>query len=64
MDPVTVFSAFTSLESQLICDRLRTTGFQVTVEGEAGAFSIEGYSLVTADIRVQFPEKNTTMRVC
>jgi len=56
MDRVTVFTSFNGPEAQLVCARLRTAGFQATVEGEAAAFSMEGYSLATGGIRVQVPE--------
>ena len=35
---------------------LRIAGLYATVEGEAAAFSMEGYSLATGGIRVQVPE--------
>ena len=56
MDRVTVFSSFSGPEAQLVCARLRTAGFQASVEGEAAAFSLEGYALATGGIRVQVPE--------
>jgi hypothetical protein len=56
VDRVTVFSSFSGPEAQLLCARLRTAGLQATVEGEAAAFSMEGYSLATGGIRVQVPE--------
>ncbi len=56
MDRVTVFSSFSGPEAQLVCARLRTAGFQASVEGEAAAFGAEGYSLATGGIRVQVPE--------
>ena len=56
MDRVTVFSSFSGPEAQLVCARLRTAEFQATVEGEAAAFSMEGYSLATGGICVQVSE--------
>ena len=56
MDRVTVFSSFSEPESQLVCARLRTDELEATGEGEAAAFSMEGYSLATGGIRVQVPE--------
>ena len=53
MDRVT---AFNTVESQAICSRLQTAGFGASVEGEAAAFSMEGYSLATGGVRVQVPE--------
>ena len=56
MDRVTVFTAFNSVEAQIICSRLQTAGFDASVEGEAAALNMEGYSLATGGIRVQVPE--------
>ncbi len=56
MDPATVFTAFNSVEAQIICSRLQTAGLDACVEGEAAALNMEGYSLVTGGIRVQVPE--------
>ena len=56
MDRVTVFTAFNTVEAQIICSRLQTAGFDASVEGEAAAFSMEGYSLATGGVRVQVPE--------
>lgn len=58
MDRVTVFTTFSGPEAQLVCSQLCTAGFQATVEGEAAAFSMEGYSLATGGIRVQVPEND------
>ncbi len=56
MDRVTVFTAFNTVEAQIICSRLQTAGFDASVEGEAAALSMEGYSLATGGVRVQVPE--------
>ena len=56
MDRVTVFSAFNPVEAQIICSRLQTAGFDASVEGEAAALNMEGYTLATGGIRVQVPE--------
>ena len=56
MDRVTVFTAFNTVEAQIICSRLKTAGFDTSVEGEAAALSMEGYSLATGGVRVQVPE--------
>ena len=56
MDRVTVFTAFDTVEAQIICSRLQTAGFDASVEGEAAALSMEGYSLATGGVRVQVPE--------
>ena len=56
MDRVTVFNAFNPIEAQIICSRLQTAGFDASVEGEAAALNMEGYTLATGGIRVQVPE--------
>ena len=55
MDRVTVFTAFNPVQAQIVCARLQTAGLDATVEGEAAALSMEGYSLATGGIRVQVP---------
>ncbi len=56
MDRVTVFTAFNPIEAQIICSRLQLAGFDASVEGEAAALNMEGYTLATGGIRVQVPE--------
>ena len=53
MDRHTVFN---SVDAQIICSRLQTAGFEVTVESEAAVLNMEGYSLATGGIRVQVLE--------
>ena len=60
MDRVTVFMAFNPVQSQIVCGRLKTAGLDATVEGEAAALSMEGYSLATGGIRVQVPSAQET----
>ena len=55
MDRVTVFTAFNPVQAQIVSARLQTVGLDATVEGEAAALSMEGYSLATGGIRVQVP---------
>ena len=55
MDRVTVFTAFNPVQAQIVSARLQTAGLDATVEGEAAALSMEGYSLATGGIRVQVP---------
>jgi len=55
MDRVTVFAAFNPVQAQIVSTRLQTAGLDATVEGEAAALSMEGYSLATGGIRVQVP---------
>ena len=60
MDRVTVFMAFNPVQAQIIGARLQTAGLDATVEGEAAALSMEGYSLATGGIRVQVPSSQET----
>ena len=60
MDRVTVFTAFNPVQAQIVCTRLQTAGLDATVEGEAAALSMEGYSLATGGIRVQVPSAQET----
>ena len=55
MDRVTVFTAFNPVQAQIVSTRLQTAGLDATVEGEAAALSVEGYSLAAGGIRVQVP---------
>ena len=55
MDRVTVFTAFNPVQAQIVSARLQTAGLDATVEGEAAALRMEGYSLATGGIRVQVP---------
>ena len=55
MDRVTVFTTFNPVQAQIVSTRLQTAGLDATVEGEAAALSMEGYSLATGGIRVQVP---------
>ena len=52
---MTVFTAFNPVQAQIVSTRLQTAGLDATVEGEAAALSMEGYSLATGGIRVQVP---------
>ena len=60
MDRVTVFTAFNPVQAQIVGTRLQTAGLDATVEGEAAALSMEGYSLATGGIRVQVPSAQET----
>ena len=44
-----------TVQAQIIGSRLQAAGMDATVEGEAAALSMEGYSLSTGGIRVQVP---------
>ena len=61
MDRVTVFTAFNPVQAQIVSTRLQTAGLDATVEGEAAALSMEGYSLATGGIRVQVPSAQETV---
>ena len=50
-----MFTAFNPVQAQIVSTRLQTAGLDATVEGEAAALSMEGYSLATGGIRVQVP---------
>ncbi|MDG2212461.1 MAG: DUF2007 domain-containing protein [Verrucomicrobiota bacterium] len=60
MDRVTVFTAFNPVQAQVIGTRLQVAGLDATVEGEAAALSMEGYSLAAGGIRVQVPSSQET----
>lgn len=56
MNLVTVFTAFSPAEAQLVRSRLEAANFHPFVADELSALSIEGYSLAAGGIRVQVPE--------
>ena len=56
MNLVTVFTAFSPAEAQLVRSRLEAAEFHPFVTDELSALSIEGYSLAAGGIRVQVPE--------
>ena len=56
MNLVTVFTAFSPAEAQLVRSRLEAADFHPFVAGELSALSIEGYSVAAGGIRVQVPE--------
>ena len=60
---MTVFTAFNPVQAQIVSTRLQTAGLDATVEGEAAALSMEGYSLATGGIRVQVPSTRKTRHV-
>ncbi len=55
MDRVTVYTSFNPVQAQIVGSQLQAAGVDATVEGEAAALSMEGYSLSTGGIRVQVP---------
>jgi hypothetical protein len=56
VNPVTVFTTFSSADAQLTRSRLEAYGFHAVVMHELSALSLEGYSMAAGGIRVQVPE--------
>ena len=56
MQLVTVFTAFSPAEAQLVRSRLDAAGFHAVVMHELSALSIDGYSMAAGGIRVRVPE--------
>lgn len=56
MNLVTVFTAFSPAEAQLIRSRLEASNFHAVVTHELSALSLDGYSMAAGGIRVQVPE--------
>ena len=57
MSLVTVFTAFSPAEAQLVRSRLEAANFHAVVLHELSALSLDGYSLAAGGIRVQVPEE-------
>jgi len=57
MELVTVFTAFSPAEAQLVRSRLDAAGFYAVVMHELSALSMDGYSMAAGGIRVQVPEE-------
>lgn len=55
MSLVTVFTAFSPAEAQLVRSRLEAANFHAVVLHELSALSLDGYSLAAGGIRVQVP---------
>lgn len=56
MTLVTVYTAFSSADAQLIRSRLDAAGFHAVVQHELAALSMEGYSMAAGGILVQVPD--------
>ena len=56
MDFVTIFTAFSPAEAQLVRSRLEAAEFHPFVANELSALSMDGYSLAVGGILVQVPE--------
>ncbi len=57
MKLVTVFTAFSPAEAQLIRSRLEASNFHAVVTHELSALSLDGYSMAAGGILVQVPEE-------
>ena len=56
MELVTVFSAFSLIEADLVRSRLEVAEFHPVVTHGLSALSVDGYSLATGGILVQVPD--------
>lgn len=57
MKLITVYSAFSSADAQLIRSRLDAAGFHPIVQHELASLSMEGYSMAAGGILVQVPDE-------
>lgn len=57
MTLVTVYRAFSPADAQLVRSRLEASDFNVVVNNELAALSMDGYSMVTGGILVQVPDE-------
>lgn len=57
MKLVTVFTAFSPADAQLIRSRLEASNFHAVVTHELSALSLDGYSMAAGGILVQVPEE-------
>ncbi len=55
MQLVTIYTALSPADADLVRSRLEAAGFHATLRG-LSALSMEGYSLTTGGIEVQVPE--------
>ncbi len=53
---VTISTAFSPADAQLVRSRLEAAGFHPVVTNELSALSMDGYSLAAGGILVQVPE--------
>ena len=60
MKLVTVYTAFSSADAQLIRSRLDAAGFHAVVQHELAALSMDGYSMAAGGILVQVLETEAT----
>jgi len=57
MDPVTVYSAFSPADAQLVRSRLEAAGFDAIVTHETAAMTMDGYSMAAGGVLVQVPQE-------
>jgi hypothetical protein len=56
MSLVTIFSAFSPAEAQLVRSRLEAAQFHAVVTHELSALSLDGYAMAAGGILVQVPD--------
>jgi hypothetical protein len=56
MQLITIFTAFSPAEAQLVRARLEAAEFHPFVADELSALSMDGYSMAIGGVRVQVPE--------
>jgi len=56
MNLVTVYTAFSAADAQLIRSRLEAAGINAIVSDEIASLSMEGYSMAAGGIRINVPE--------
>lgn len=52
---VTIYTAFSPADAELVRSRLDAAGFTVNVADELSALSMDGYAMATGGIRIQVP---------
>lgn len=57
MSLVTVYTAFSAADAQLVRSRLDAAGLNAEVSDEIAALSMEGYSMAAGGIRINVPEQ-------
>ena len=57
MSFVTIYTAFSAADAQLVCSRLSASGLDAEVSDEIASMSMEGYSVAAGGIRINVPEE-------
>ncbi len=57
MELVTIYTAFSAADAQLVRSRLEAAGIEATVSDEIASLSMEGYSMAAGGIRINVPER-------